>query len=89
VKKDCSKYRLVKDKVRITVLCNTKEDVVKKKIQGAGVREDIFCPDSAVTELIDTPGVYQVDDGADMLLLDEVVTLAFDFVNHQVRQQLK
>jgi hypothetical protein len=51
--------------------------------------EGIFCPDSAVTELIDTPGVYVVDDGSEMLLLDALVTLAFDFVNHQVRQQSK
>jgi hypothetical protein len=30
VKKDCNKYNLVKDKVRMTVLCNTKEDIVKQ-----------------------------------------------------------
>jgi hypothetical protein len=55
-KNDCQKYRLVKDKVKISVLCNTKPDVVKQKIQRAGVRGDTFYPNSAVTELIDTPG---------------------------------
>jgi ribosomal protein L36 len=66
VKKGCSEYRLVKDQVRIYVLCISTEDVVKQKIQRAGVREDTFCPDSAVMELLDTPGVYVVDEHADM-----------------------
>jgi hypothetical protein len=89
VKRDCNKYRLVRDKVKMSVLCNTKQDVVKQKIQRAGVREDTFCPNSAVTQLPDAPGVFVVDEEAEVLLLDEVVSLAFDFVKCQVWQQLK
>jgi hypothetical protein len=66
------------------VLCNGKEDNVQQILQRAAVREDTFCPDSAVLELVDTPGVYIVDEEAEIILLDEFVSLAFDFVNSKV-----
>jgi hypothetical protein len=59
-KTNCNKHRLAKDQIKITVLCNTKEEDVKQKMPRAGVLDDTFCPDSAVTELVDTPGVCEV-----------------------------
>jgi hypothetical protein len=85
VKKDCCQYRLVKDRVKIQVLCSSKEHNVKQKFLHAGVYQDSFCPQSYVVEQEDAPGIYTIDEEGEMLLLDDVVSLAFDFVNAKVR----
>jgi hypothetical protein len=84
VKKECYHYRLVKDRVKIQVLCNSKECNVKQKFLHAGVHQDLFFPQSSIVEQEDAPGIYTIDEEAEMLLMDDVVSLAFDFVNAKV-----